>query len=81
VRFPTAAKTLEVDRILHPPDYVLLDCVARLMSGLIYPKGLAAVLQHFGHEGQTFERKVLIKSCSYLFEGSNFDPLSGPKIK
>jgi hypothetical protein len=70
-------ETFQVNCVLHAPHAIFSDPIAGLICPFVDSEALATVLEHLGHEGKSFTRRVTIeggqdfRSTPYFDEGSH----------
>jgi len=75
-----ASDPRQVHRIFDAAQAPLLDVVASFVGAHEHAKTLAAILQHFGHEGHGVKLAVLVESGKNLLATSDFNQFAGNKV-
>src|SRR5258708_10567064 len=81
MRLTIAANTLQMNGILHPAAFVVVNRVTRLMGTFVDTKSLAAECEHLRHEGEIFQAAVFVERAQDLFAAPDLHPIPRLQIQ
>src|SRR5258706_4621898 len=81
MRLTIAANTLQMNGILHPAAFVVVNRVTRLVSTFVDTKTLSAEREHLRHKGEVFQAAVFVERGQDFFTAADLHPIPGLQIQ